>query len=634
MLHTHGVGCTCSECHDHEHGDENRKLKIAQIVIAAVFYIVGMLAEHIEAFGIAINPLYFFIVGYVIVGASVVIGAIKNIFKGNFFDETFLMSVATICAFFVQEYSEAVMVMLLFQIGELLQDIAVDNSHKSIKNLLDMKEIVVHKVVGEETEDVEIEKAIVGDIFLVKPGERIPLDGKVVEGTTSLDMSPLSGESIPVEKQIGDEVLSGSINLNGLIKVRAEKAYDESTVNKILECIENATVSKTQSEKFVTKFSKIYTPIVVAAAVLLVAIPSIINPATFSTWLYKACILLVVSCPCALVISVPLAYFIGIGVSSKKGILMKGSNYLEILDKMDTVLFDKTGTLTKGKLSVTKVVSENQKEILDAAALVEKFSTHPIAKAIANMSEEVHKDHEIDNYKEVFGEGIEAVVDGEIVKVGKIGYVGFENQNTSEEAGTIVHVSKGGKYLGYIVVSDTVKNDAKTAMSQLKTKGVRTVMVSGDNERNAKSVGDNIGIDDVHYNLLPNQKVEVLDQYLEHKGTGKVGFVGDGINDAPVIAKSDVGIAMGGLGSEAAIEVSDVVVMNDSLSSLVNAKEISKQTIRIVYQNIVMIIVIKSAAMILGIFDALPMWGAVISDVGVCLLAILNALRLFKYARK
>ncbi len=632
--HNHGVGCTCGECHDHNHGEENRKLKIAQIVIAAIIYALGMVADNVEVVGEIIPPLYIFLVGYLIVGLPVVYSALKNIFKGNFFDENFLMSLATICAFFVNEYSEAVMVMLLYQVGELLQDMAVDNSHKSIKGLLDMKEIIVHRIASNgEIEDIEIEKANIGDVFLVKPGERIALDGKIVEGETTLDMSPLSGESLPVEKHKDDGVLSGSININGIIKVKVEKVYNESTVNKILECIESATVSKTQSERFVTKFAKIYTPIVVVAAVLLVVIPTILGY-PFSDWLYRACTLLVVSCPCALVISIPLTFFIGIGVSSKKGILMKGSNYLELLDKMDTILFDKTGTLTKGKLSISKVVAANQNEIIDTAAIVESYSNHPIAEAIKKSSKEDVAKHKIEDYKEVAGEGIEAKVDGNLIKVGKWAYVSNNSADSSDEIGSIVHVSKNGNYLGYIVVSDTVKDDAALAMTELKSKGIKTVMVSGDNAKNAHSVGDKIGIDQIHSDLLPNQKVEVLDDYLnKRKGEGKVGFVGDGINDAPVIAKSDIGIAMGGLGSEAAIEVSDVVVMNDSLTSLINAKDISKKTVRIVRQNIVMVVVIKVVAMILGAFGELPMWAAVISDVGVCLLAILNSLRLFKYAK-
>lgn len=632
--HNHGVGCTCGECHDHNHGEENRKLKIAQIVIAAIIYALGMVADNVEVVGEIIPPLYIFLVGYLIVGLPVVYSALKNIFKGNFFDENFLMSLATICAFFVNEYSEAVMVMLLYQVGELLQDMAVDNSHKSIKGLLDMKEIIVHRIASNgEIEDIEIEKANIGDVFLVKPGERIALDGKIVEGETTLDMSPLSGESLPVEKHKDDGVLSGSININGIIKVKVEKVYNESTVNKILECIESATVSKTQSERFVTKFAKIYTPIVVVAAVLLVVIPTILGY-PFSDWLYRACTLLVVSCPCALVISIPLTFFIGIGVSSKKGILMKGSNYLELLDKMDTILFDKTGTLTKGKLSISKVVAANQNEIIDTAAIVESYSNHPIAEAIKKSSKEDVAKHKIEDYKEVAGEGIEAKVDGNLIKVGKGAYVSNNSADSSDEIGSIVHVSKNGNYLGYIVVSDTVKDDAALAMTELKSKGIKTVMVSGDNAKNAHSVGDKIGIDQIHSDLLPNQKVEVLDDYLnKRKGEGKVGFVGDGINDAPVIAKSDIGIAMGGLGSEAAIEVSDVVVMNDSLTSLINAKDISKKTVRIVRQNIVMVVVIKVVAMILGAFGELPMWAAVISDVGVCLLAILNSLRLFKYAK-
>lgn len=645
-LQHHDHGCEyCSSEHDEHEEKHERIKKIIQLGIGAVVFLFAFLSEEL---GFLPNGEHFYstfyfwlyIVAYIILGIEVVIEAFTNLFKGRVFDENFLMSIATITAFFVSEYHEAVMVMLLYQIGEFLQDIAVDNSHRSVKNLLDMKEVIVHRILENSIENVQITDIKIGDIILVKPGERVPLDGTIIEGKSNLNMSSLTGESLPVFKKEKDNCLSGSINVDSAIKIRIDKEYSESTVSKILECIENTTMSKAESERFVTKFAKIYTPIVVGLAALIVIIPALLkinNPSIDVTnWVHTACTFLVISCPCALVISIPLAYFIGIGASSKNGVLMKGSNYLEMLDKMDVLLFDKTGTLTKGSLNVTET-SFNKEEnyILEMVAALETYSTHPIAKAIVNYVENYYSSMEVKDFKENLGHGVQGFVNGTKVeltnkkpaKVKKI-----------DKLGSIVYILIDDKFKGYIIVNDTLKDDAHMIMKTLKKEGIKTVMVSGDTKENAEAFGKDLGIDNVHSELLPTEKVDVLDKYLEtKKEDSKVGFVGDGFNDAPVIAKSDIGISMGKIGSDAAVEVSDVVIMNDSLTSLLTAKEISKSTIKIVKENIIIIIAIKFIAMLFAFLDAInvvssmPTWVAVLSDVGVCLLAILNSLRLFKY---
>jgi len=642
LSHHHEHECGCDHCHEES---ENRTLKIVQIILGTLFLGLGIMFEHFFEDASIFNvqfSLIFFVVSYLIVGLEVVVEAFKNIFKGELFDENFLMSIASISVFVMAiivkntnysgdveiEYHEAVIVMLLYQIGEFLQDLAVDNSHKSVENLLNLKEIKVHKVINNNLVDIEITDCLINDVILVKPGEKIPLDGIIIDGNTSLNMSPLTGESLPVYKKVNDEVLSGCINNDGVIKIKVTSSYDHSTVKKILDYIESATVNKTQSERFVTKFCKVYTPIVVGCALLIVIIPLLFNTPDIIHWIIKACVFLVVSCPCALVISIPLAYFIGIGVSSKNGVLMKGSNYLEMLDKMDTILFDKTGTLTKGSLSVIEEsIKQERENILEICAYAESYSNHPIAKAISSYVS-FSLNHSIKEFKELAGKGIQANVDNKLVLLTNEKPL---NVKVKSKIGSIVYIYIDNVYKGYFVVSDTVKDDATLTMKQLKDSGIKPVMVSGDSKENALDIGSKIGIEDIHSELLPTDKVDVLDKY-QNKGT-PVGYVGDGINDAPVIAKSDIGIAMGALGSDAAIQVSDVVIMNDSLSSILNAKKISSATVRVVKENIVMIVVVKALAMILGVFDLLPVWAATFSDTGICLLAILNALRLFKFAR-
>lgn len=629
--HHHDHGCSCGCGHDHEHGDnENRTWKIIQIALSVVFMIVGIIFEKQEFNNYVVMGV--FLLAYLIVGYEVIWNAIRNLFKGNLFDENFLMALASIFVFICRylgedvEYKEAVLIMLLYQIGELLSDIAVDSSHDSVKNLLSMKEVVVHKVVNDETIDIEITDAKVDDIIIVKVGEKIPLDGVIIDGETALDMSSLTGESIPVNKTKNDEILSGSINLTGVITVKVAKTYDNSTVNKILECIENATVSKTQSERFVTRFAKIYTPIVVGLAAIIIVIPFIFK-LNVGEWLLKAAVFLVVSCPCAIIISVPLAYFIGIGVASRNGVLMKGSNYLEMLDKMDTILFDKTGTLTKGSL-IVKETNIIDLDLLKKVAKIESYSTHPIAKAIAQLFPKL-PNYDIKELKEIIGTGIEATINDEHIVISKEAPKGYRQKI---KIGSICYVYVNNECKGFICVTDTLKEDSLSAINILHKDGVKTVILSGDSRTNAEEIGRELGIEKVHSNLLPTQKVDILDEYLNNK-KGSVGYVGDGVNDAPVIAKSDVGISMGALGSEAAIEVSDIVIMNDSLLSLIRAKEISKKTIRIVKQNIVLVCVVKGLAIILGAFNLLPPELAEFADVGVCLITILNDLRLFRFSK-
>ena len=624
ILQHHDGTCHCGQCQEEKEERINRTVKLIQIISAAVFLVLGMLFENNEVIGQ--YSVIFFVVSYLIVGIEVVFSAFKNLFKGELFDESFLMTLATICAFFVAEYDEAVIVMLLYQIGEFIEDLAVDNSHKSVEKLLTMKEVSVHKLHQNEFIDSNIMDIRIGDLIQVKPGERIPLDGIIKKGSCNIDSSPLTGESIPIYKKEGEQVLSGSINLDSIIEVEVTTTYDNSTVNKILEYIEKATVSKTKSEKFVTRFAKIYTPIVCGAAVLVVLIPTLFLNATLKSSLYKDCLFLVVSCPCAIVISVPLAYFIGIGVSSKKGVLMKGSNYLEMIDKMDTVLFDKTGTLTKGQL-IVKDIKLKDNNYISKIAKIESLSNHPIAKAIASLS---HIDYDVKDFKEISGLGVSAIIDNELIEI--------NNRKPKEikkisKQGTTVFVYVDNIYIGYILITDSLKDDTLFALSSLNSQGIKTVMVSGDSKENAEGIAKELGINDVHSGLLPTDKVDVLDSY-QSGSKGKVGYVGDGINDAPVIAKSDIGFSMGKLGSDVAVDVSDVVIMNDSLKSILNAKEISKKTVRIVYENIIMVILIKAIAMIWGLFGELPMWIAILSDVGVCLLAILNCLRLFRLAKK
>lgn len=629
--HHHNHECSCGCGHDHNHPQDKKikRRKLLQIVIAGILFVFGIISEHIQALNNL--SLYVFILSYLIIGVEVVYCAIKNIFKGNLFNEAFLMSLATICAFVVKEYSEAVAVMLLYQIGELLQDEAVEKSHESIKSLLDLKKTIVSVIREDNIEEIAAEDVKVGDVFLVKPGERITLDGTIVEGNTTIDASSLTGEALPVEKVLGEQVLSGSINLSSLIKIRVDKSFDDSTVNKIFECIENNPGNKTKSERFVAKFSKVYTPIVCSLALLIVIVPAILQ-LPLTEWIYKACTFLVVSCPCALVVSIPLAYFISIGVSSRNGTLVKGSHHIESLNQSKTILFDKTGTITTGELTISKVVCfKDENEMLEALVLGELYSNHPIAKSIKTLLKIDKSKYDIKDYQEFPGKGTSVLVGNDHIKVGKLEFVAKNQVKSGVEVGAVIHISKNDEYLGYVVVSDSIKSNAKEVVDELKKMQVETIIVSGDSEQYVNKISQEVGIDRAYSELLPHQKVEVLDRHL---GNRKVAFIGDGINDAPAISKSDVGIVMGGLGSDAAIEVSDIVIMNDNLEAIIKTKKISRKTTFIVYENIIIVIGVKIAAIIASAFGELPMWAAIFSDVGVCILTILNSLRLFGFYKK
>ena len=586
------------------------------------------------------NDIYgiiLFGVAYILIGGEVVLSAIKNISHGELFDENFLMTLATIGAFAIGEYTEAVAVMVFYKIGEIFQDYAVNKSRKSISSLMDIRADYANKLVNNKEEKVSPEDVEIDDIIVIKPGERVPLDGIVLEGEGSLDTSALTGESVPRDIHKGEEILSGAINLNGVLKVKVTKEYGESTVSRILDLVENAGSKKAPTEKFITKFSKYYTPIVVIVAVILAIVPPlVISGAEFSDWLYRALIFLVVSCPCALVISVPLGLFAGIGAASSKGILVKGGNYLEAIKDTEIVVFDKTGTLTKGVFDVVKInaIGISKEELLEIAALGESFSNHPIGQSIVKAySKSINKDL-IKDYEEISGNGIKATIKGKKVLLGN--YKLMKQYGIScivkDEAGTIVNVAIDGEYKGYILIADEIKETSKKAIEELKKLGIKkTVMLTGDNKKVAEAVGKNVGVDEVCSELLPAGKVEELEKLLKEKSSkGKLIFVGDGINDAPVLARADIGVAMGGIGSDAAIEVSDVVLMKDDVSSISDAINIAKKTNKILWQNIVFSLIIKAIVLVLGALGMANIWEGVFADVGVTLLAVLNSMRALK----
>lgn len=574
--------------------------------------------------------LIMYLVPYFTIGYDVLWRSVKNIARGNVFDENFLMSVATVGAFATGEYAEAVFVMLFYQVGELFQSIAVGRSRKSIAALMDIRPDSACVIRNGEETVVDPDEVGVGETIVVRPGEKIAIDGVVIEGRSSVDTAALTGESVPRTVNVGDKVISGSINTAGLIKIRTEKPFGQSTVSKILELVENASSKKAQTENFITRFAKYYTPSVVGAAVLLAVIPSIIT-GQWSEWIHRALIFLVVSCPCALVISVPLAYFAGIGGASERGILVKGSNYLEALSKTKTVVFDKTGTLTKGVFKVTEIapVGVSEAELIRAAASAEKYSTHPIALSIGDACPDAENPTDV---SEISGEGVKAAVvgGGEILagnaRLMKRFDIGFEETDT---AGTVVYVARGGKYIGHIVISDEIKPDGAAAIRALGAAGINTVMLSGDKKSVAESVGKELGLGEVHAELLPADKVSMMESILA-RGDGKVAFVGDGINDAPVLMRADVGVAMGVLGSDAAIEAADVVLTDDKPSKIAEAIKISKKTGRIVRQNIAFSLFVKGVVLVLGALGIAPMAVAVFADVGVAVIAILNSIRAMK----
>lgn len=575
-----------------------------------------------------------FIISYIIVGGDVVKRAVKNIFKGQVFDENFLMSIATIGAFFIGEYPEGVAVMLFYQVGELFQSYAVGKSRKSIASLMDIRPDYANVKKGDELVKVDPDEVQIGDIIVIKAGEKIPLDGKVIEGSSMIDTSALTGESVPREVEVGSDILSGCININGVITAEVTKEFGESTVSKILDLVENASSKKSNSEQFITKFARYYTPVVVIIAVFLAIIPPlVIDGATFSDWIYRALAFLVVSCPCALVISIPLSFFGGIGGASKKGVLVKGSNYLEALAETEIVVFDKTGTLTKGVFNVQEIHPEgvSKEELLELTAYVESYSNHPISLSLKRAYSKEIDNGRISDVEEISGHGVIATVDGKKVMAGNIKLMKMMDipYFKGELIGTVVHVAVNNKYIGYIVIADEVKEDSAQAIKELKAANIKqTVMLTGDNKSVGSKVAKELGLDKVYAELLPADKVEKLEELFSQKSKkGKLAFVGDGINDAPVLARADIGIAMGGLGSDAAIEAADIVIMTDEPSKIATAMKISKKTLKIAHQNIVFAIGIKIIVLILSAFGITTMWAAIFADVGVTIIAVLNAFR-------
>ena len=602
------------------------------LIIGAVLYLFAVIGDFQGTLG-----LILFGASYLLIGGEVVLTAIKNIAKGQVFDENFLMTVATIGAFTINQYPEAVAVMLFYEIGETIQGYAVNKSRSSISSLMDIRADYANLIINGKEKKVSPETVKVEDVILVKPGEKVPLDGVVIEGESFIDTSVLTGESVPRKIVPNDEILSGGINTSGLLKVKVTKKFGESTVSRILEMVENAASKKADTEKFITKFAKVYTPIVVVLAILIAVIPSIfIKDALFSTWLYRALVFLVVSCPCALVVSVPLGFFAGIGGASKKGVLVKGSNYLELLKDLETVVFDKTGTLTEGVFSVTEINTNgiDKEKLIEVAAMAESFSNHPIAiSIIKEYGKEIDKEV-IKEYKEILGRGIKAVINNEEVLVGNSKLMNEFNilYNEVDSIGTVVYCAINGEFKGSIVISDKIKENAAEALINLKKAGVKkTVMLTGDNKKTAYKVGKKINIDEVHSELLPLDKVREVEELLKRSNkNGKLAFVGDGVNDAPVLARSDIGIAMGGIGSDAAIEAADIVLMKDDINALVDAINISKKTNKILWQNIVFALGIKILVMVLGTFGIANMWTAVFADVGVTIIAIINSTRCFR----
>lgn len=607
-----------------------------RILTALVLFLALELAEHLapDALpGLAWPVLY--LIPYGIIGWDVLWRAIRNIKNGQVFDENFLMSVATVGAFGCGEYPEAVAVMLFYQVGELFQSVAVDRSRKSISALMDIRPDYANIEQNGELVQVDPEEVSVGDVIVVKAGERVPLDGTVLEGTSSLDTAALTGESLPRDVQAGDEVVSGCVNLTGVLHVKVNKPFGESTVAKILDLVENSSSKKAKAENFITKFARYYTPAVVFAALALAALPPLLGMGPWLMWVQRALNFLVVSCPCALVISIPLSFFGGIGGASKQGILVKGGNYLEALAQAGIVVFDKTGTLTKGSFEVTAVHPQqvSEQELLELAALAERFSDHPISRSIQAACQSAPDPNRVTDAKEIAGHGVRAVVDGKTVLAGNQKlmdqfHIPFED--ACHHVGTIIHVAVDGVYMGHIVISDQVKEGAKETLRDLKAAGMRkTVMLTGDSQAVGQAVARQLGLDEVHAELLPGDKVDQVERLLQSKGPKEqLVFVGDGINDAPVLSRADIGVAMGAMGSDAAIEAADIVLMDDDLKKLPVAVRIARKTLRIVRENIVFALAVKFLVLILSALGKANMWWAVFADVGVSVIAILNSMRM------
>ena len=636
--HDHHDHDCCGHDHAHErHHDHdgcccgcehNEKLPVAQISIGAAILVAAIIAKRLLPMPVAI---ILFAVSYLLLGYDIILEAIRGLKNGRFLDENFLMSIASIGAFATGEYSEAAMVMLLYRIGEALQHSAVDKSRQSITALMDIRPDYANITKDGELVRVSPESVHIGDIITVKNGEKVPLDGIIRNGKTYMDTVALTGESVPRSVEVGSNVLSGFINSGAAVEIEVTKDYSNSTVAKILEITENARDRKSHSEQFITRFAKYYTPIVVAIAVLLAVVPPVMA-GDFSKWFHRALIFLVISCPCALVISVPLGFFAGIGAASKKGILIKGSTYLESMSKLKTAVFDKTGTLTNGVFEVTKTSAENEDLLLDVTAHTEAYSNHPAAAPIlAKYGKNIDRSR-ISNYREIAGMGISAEIDG---KQALCGNIKLMNENhiyvpdTDGIGGTVVYAAYDNSYIGYIVISDTEKSDSMSAVSGLAAKGISTVMLTGDTKESAMQVSEHLGIDKTYYQLLPQDKVNRMEQIMR-RTSGITVFVGDGINDAPVLAMSDVGIAMGGIGSDSAVEAADIVLMSDEPSKILDAVRISSKTMRIVKENIVFAISVKVLIMILGALGFAGMWAAIFADVGVALIAVVNSLRALK----
>ena len=611
---------------------KKQKQSLYRIIAAAVLFIIFTLLKP-EGF----TRFILFMMPYLTVGLPVLKKAAVNILHGQVFDENFLMCLATIGAICIGEYPEAVFVMLFYQVGDLFESIAVGKSRNSISALMDICPEYVNVERDGKVEQIDPDEASVGDIIIIKPGEKVPLDGIITEGSSSLNTTALTGESMPMDVSAGDSVINGCININGLLKVKVTKEYSDSTVAKILELVENSAENKAHTENFITKFARYYTPIVVIFALILAFLPPVFLGGDFKDWMMRALNFLVVSCPCALVISIPLSYFSGIGCASRNGILIKGSNYMEAVTKADTVVFDKTGTLTKGSFFVTEIhpVGMSEDELMEITAVAESFSDHPISLSLKKACKAQLDTGRVSDTEELSGRGVKAVVDGKIVFAGNarlMEEVGCEYIDC-DSFGTVIHTSVDGKYAGYIIISDKIKDDSKSAIAALKSAGIKnTVILSGDKKAVAKKIGEELGIDTVYSELLPSDKVEKLSEIID-KSSGSVIFVGDGINDAPSLSRADVGIAMGALGSDAAIEAADIVLMDDKPSKIPLTLKIAEKTKNIVRQNIIFAIAVKILVLILSALGMSNMWQAVFADVGVSVIAIINAMRAQKISK-
>lgn len=630
--HEHSHDHSHGHSHDHSHGEAVSLKENMRLIIGAIVYAIALISTEGSILSVVL-----FALSYVLVGGEVVLTAIKNILRGEVFDENFLMTVATLGAFFVGEFPEGVAVMLFYQIGEVFQSYAVNRSRKSITSLMNIRADYANVLKDGKEEKVNPETVNIDDVIIIKPGERVPLDGIVLDGTSFVDTSALTGESVPREVSTGEDILAGFINTNGVLKVKVTKNFKESTVSRILELVENASNKKAPTEKFITRFARIYTPIVVFSALALAIIPPlVIKDASFYDWIYRALIFLVVSCPCALVVSIPLGLFAGIGGASRKGILVKGGNYLEALKDVNTVVFDKTGTLTKGVFKVTEInnVDIAKEELIKIAAISESLSNHPIAQSIIKeYGKEIDSD-ELSDYEEISGHGIKVTINNSQVLIGNYKLmekfeIKYDNINS---IGTIVHVAINNEYKGNIVISDEIKEGSKSAIEGLKAIGVsQTVMLTGDNKSVGEKVASLVGVDKVFAELLPGDKVEKVEDLIKNNSTeGKVIFVGDGINDAPVLARADIGVAMGGIGSDAAIEAADVVLMKDDPEALVTAIKVARKTNKILWQNIIFSLGVKVLVLLLGAFGIANMWEAVFADVGVTVIAVINSTRCLK----